>query len=120
MTLNEFMKTNGLTFEDVEKELESVKATQQKEQLDKKKMALTKEFVKIVIEYMELFGKTVPEEDKEEIIRVLTFFLAPALEETAKSINMTKQVKSYDKLEPKSKTKSKTEELDEILRLLGL
>lgn len=120
MTLNEFMKTNGLTFEDVEKELETYKAAFKAEEIAAKKTKLTTEFVKIVMEYAELFGLAMPEEDKEEEVKYLTFILAPALEEAAKSWATTVKQSTPPKTEPVRRKVDKAKELDEIMALLGL
>lgn len=125
MTLNEFMRANKMTFADVEAELNRFKTAEEEKRKSEKKDQLTKDMIKIVVEYATLFSVEVPEEEKEMIIELLCPILGPTLEkaakETANNIKIART--SADAVRtPTQRTKTTVTEkdLEDILNILSL
>ena len=123
MTLNEFMRANKMSFADVEEELNKFKAAEAEKQKAEKKEQLTKDMIKIVVEYATLFSVEVPEEEKEMLIELLCPILGPALEKAARETANNIKLAKADVVRPsapRAKTTVTEKDLEDILNILSL
>ena len=125
MTLNEFMKANKMSFADIEAELNKFKEAEAEKRKTEKKTQLTKDMIKVVIEYATLCGVEIPDEEKEMVIEALCPLLGPALEAATKeTVNNIKFARVSANLVNTPASKAKTtvteKDLEDILNILSL